>query len=204
MTVFANAVRVGATMTANELKQKEGEIEALVLECQDGSHQAFERLYELFVDPIYRYIYYRVNAAEVEDLVETVFMKVWEKIHQYKPKKKTTFSSWIFRIAHNLVVDTYRAQTDRHVEELDPNLMSEDGIADPKSATQQALDQGTLRSALSRLKKPYREVLIHKFINDLSNKEIADILDKSEGSLRILQFRALKALKKELEDEGIS
>lgn len=188
-------------MSANELKDRSEEIETLVVECQQGSHEAFAELYDIFIDPIYRYVYYRANADSVEDIIETVFVRVWEKIHQYKPKKKTTFSSWIFRIAHNLVIDHYRAN-DRKMEALDPQMADEDALS-PKSETQRALTKGTLRSALSRLKKPYQEVLVHKFINDLSNQEMSDLLNKSEGSLRTLQHRALKALKKELEDEGI-
>src|SRR3989338_3734654 len=172
------------------------EVEKLVKLVQDGDHQAFSRLYDIFIDPIYRYVYYRVNSADAEDLVETVFLKVWENIRQYKPKKKS-FSAWVFRIAHNLVVDYYRAAKDRNFEELDMQIADQDRQHNPIKTVQNILDNQTLKIALRKLKKPYRDLVVYKFINELSNREIAEILGKSEGSLRILQFRALKALKKE-------
>ena len=179
------------------------EVEKLVELVQDGDHEAFSRIYDIFIDPIYRYVYYRVNSADAEDLVETVFLKVWENIRQYKPKKKS-FSAWVFRIAHNLVVDYYRAAKDRNFEELDMQIADQDRQHNPIKTVQNILDNQTLKIALRKLKKPYRDLVVYKFINELSNREIAEILGKSEGSLRILQFRALKALKKELADMGIS
>ncbi len=179
------------------------EVEKLVELVQGGDHEAFSRLYDIFIDPIYRYIYYRVNSSDAEDLVETVFLKVWENIRQYKSKKKS-FSAWVFRIAHNLVVDYYRAAKDRNFEELDMQIADQDRQHNPIKTVQNILDNQTLKIALRKLKKPYRDLVVYKFINELSNKEIAEILGKSEGSLRILQFRALKALKKELADMGVN
>src|SRR3989338_10018248 len=99
-------------MGTTELKNRDQEIERLVLKIQQGDHDAFATLYDIFIDPIYRYVYYRVNQNDAEDLTEVVFLKVWENILQYK-KQKSTFAAWIFRIAHNLVVDHYRATKDR-------------------------------------------------------------------------------------------
>lgn len=188
---------------ASNLNIRGEEIEKLVVMVQDGDHLAFAKLYDIFIDPIYRYVYYRVNSSDAEDLVETVFLKVWENIRQYRPKKKS-FSAWVFRIAHNLVVDYYRAAKDRNFGELDIHIPDQDRLHNPVKNVQNTLDNQNLKKAISKLKKPYRDLVIYKFINELSNKEIADILGKSEGSLRILQFRALKALKKELADMGIN
>jgi len=187
----------------NSLKDRKEEIEELVLSSQAGNHDDFAKLYDIFVDAIYRYIFYRVNSDDAEDLVETVFLKVWEKIDQYKKKKNNSFSAWIFRIAHNLLVDHYRSSKDKLVEELSVQIPDPSRQHNPIRVTQGALDNLLLRKALKNMKKQYRDIVIHKFINELSNKEIAEILDKSEGSLRILQFRALKALKKELLNLGM-
>src|SRR3989338_4786186 len=116
------------------------EVEKLVELVQDGDHEAFSRIYDIFIDPIYRYVYYRVNSADAEDLVETVFLKVWENIRQYKPKKKS-FSAWVFRIAHNLVVDYYRASKSNFVEELDMQIADQDRQHNPIHITQNVLDQ---------------------------------------------------------------
>lgn len=189
-------------MSSSGLNERGEEIEKLVKKSQKGDQDAFAGIYDIFIDPIYRYVYYRVKSVDAEDLVETVFLKVWENIRQYKPRKKS-FSAWIFRIAHNLVVDYYRSSKGNMIEELTPQVPDQSREHNPIRVTQGVLDQDALKEAIGKLKKQYQEVIIYKFINDLSNKEIADILKKSEGSLRILQFRALKALKRELLDMGV-
>ncbi|MEK7086139.1 MAG: sigma-70 family RNA polymerase sigma factor [Patescibacteria group bacterium] len=190
-------------MSADELKNQEAMIEKLVVLSKRGNQDAFAKLYDIFVDPIYRYVYYRVNAGDAEDIVETVFLKVWENIRQYKQQKRS-FSAWIFRIAHNLIVDHYRSAKDRIFEELHPQIPDQSRQHNPIKSAQTILDNEVLKKALNNMKHQYREVIIYKFINELSNKEISEILGKSEGSLRILQFRALKALKKVLEEMGVN
>ncbi len=187
----------------NEINAKRERIEVLVREVKNGSHDAFSELYDIFIDAIYRYVFYRVKNEDSEDLTETVFLKVWENIKSYKEKKDTYFSSWIFRIAHNVVVDYYRASKDRMVSEIDISIPDMDREHNPLRKIEKHLDQEVLRSALNRLKKGYQDILIYKFINDLSNAEIAEVLGQSEGSIRILQFRALKALKQEFEQMGV-
>lgn len=178
------------------------EIEDLVVKSQQGDQEAFGTLYDFFVTPIYRYIYYKVNKEHVEDLTETLFLKAWENIRKYKKRKNTTFKSWLYRIAHNLVVDHYRLH--REHASLNPWISDKKKQADPLRRAQESLHNDKLHEAISRLKKNYQQVVILKFINDLSNKEISEILKKSEGSVRIMQFRALKALKSELADMGIN
>jgi RNA polymerase sigma-70 factor (ECF subfamily) len=187
----------------NEINSKRDRIEALVREVKNGGHDAFSELYDIFIDAIYRYVFYRVRTGDSEDLVENVFLKVWENIKSYKEKKDTYFSSWIFRIAHNVVVDYYRASKDRISLDLDISIPDLDREHSPLRKTEKHLDQKVLKSALDRLKKGYQDILVYKFINDLSNAEIAEVLGQSEGSVRILQFRALKALKQEFEQMGV-
>jgi len=189
-------------MASGDLKNRKEEIEVLVKASQDGDHDAFSELYDIFIDPIYRYVYFRVNAENAEDLVEIVFLKVWENIQKYKKKKKIYFSSWIFKIAHNLVVDHYRSHKDIDSLELNIQIPDQNRQHNPIKSTQHILNQKTLKFAINKLKKSHQQILIYKFINEFSNREIAELLKKSEGSLRILQFRALKALKKELKDIG--
>lgn len=178
------------------------EIEELVKRVQmKADQEAFADLYHYFVDRIYRYVFYRVKSEDSEDLVEMVFVKAWENIRQYK-RANRTFSAWIFRIAHNLVVDYYRAAKDT-VEELDFQYADHKTEANPVKLAELSLTQETLKRAISKLKKQYQDIVVLKFVNDLSNKEIADLLGKNEGTLRILQFRALRALKEELKNQGI-
>src|SRR3989338_1073160 len=100
--------------------QKDQRIEELVKKSQEGDSDAFGSLYEQFITPIYRYIYYRVGADETEDLTEMVFLKAWENIKQYHFGVHS-FSSWIFRIAHNVIIDHYRLNKYR-TEELFDNI----------------------------------------------------------------------------------
>jgi RNA polymerase sigma-70 factor (ECF subfamily) len=186
-----------------DLKDNEVFIESLVLRVQKGDKDAFSDLYDLFVDPIYRYVFFRVNKDDAEDLIEQVFLKVWENIGKYKNTKESRFSSWVFRIAHNLVIDYYRNNKIKDVFELDLDIPTFDREHNPLLKTEDKLNVILLRKALNKLKKNYREFLILKFINELSNKEIADLLDKTEGGLRILQLRSLRALKSELLKLGV-
>ncbi len=189
-------------MAASSLKDRKDEIEALVAKVKEGDHDAFSDLYDIFIDHIYRYVYYRVHSNDAEDLVETIFLKVWENINKYNAKKRA-FSAWIFRIAHNLVVDYYRSSKDRGYEELGIDIASKDREHNPIRKAERGLDNEILKKAIKKLKKNYQEIIIQKFINELSNTEIAQIMKKSEGSLRILQHRALKALRRELGEMGV-
>lgn len=179
----------------------EDRIDLLVVRSQKGDAEAFGELYDILINSIYRYIYYRANQREVEDLTELVFLKVWENIRKYK-KGNTTFKAWVFRIAHNLLVDHYR--THRSISSLDYNIRDMRKESDPVHVAELQLNNEILVSALAKLKKNYREVLVLKFINELENDEIARVLNKREGSVRVLQFRALNALRKELESSGVN
>lgn len=187
---------------SDDAEVMKAEIEALVSKAQDGDVDSFAVVYDHFVDKIYRYVYYRVPKEDVEDITEMVFLKAWEKLKQYKSGRKS-FSAWIFRIAHNLVVDTYRFKKDKEFVELSPNVPEHRREHNPIKVTENSLHSDKLKTAISKIKKNYRQIVVLKFINELSNVEIAQVLNKSEGSVRILQFRALKALKKELEDMGV-
>lgn len=179
------------------------DVEDLVVQAQAGVADAFGLIYDKFANQIYRYIYYRVPKEEAEDITGMVFLKAWEKIHQYVPGK-SPFSAWLFRIAHNLIVDNYRFKKDVDFDELNADIPEHRREHNPIKMAELNFSSDKLRIAISKLKKAYKQVVILKFINELSNPEVAQVMSKSEGSVRILQFRALKALKKELEDLGVN
>lgn len=179
----------------------DNQILILVEKAQKGDKDAFGQLYDQYADALYKYIYFRVPQSEAEDLLETIFLRVWENIHQYN-KEKASFKSWIFRISHNLIVDFYRLQ--KSVDELTDIYKDERVERNPVYLTENVLNSGILYKAFKKLKKAYSQYLILRFVNDLSNGEISTIMKKSEGSLRIIQFRALRALKKILAEMGFS
>jgi len=151
-------------------KSKNSEIEALVKKVQEGDQDAFAKVYDSLIDQVYRYVFYRVKDEDAEDIVENVFLKVWENIKKYRLEEGKSFSAWVFRIAHNLVVDHYRASKDKEFDELDLNMADENREHNPIKTTENVIDQKFLKMALSKLKSPYKDVIIYKFVNELSNK----------------------------------
>ena len=192
--------RSNPNSTGKDEQQKE-EIEQLVLHFQQGEKEAFAKLYDHYVEKIYKYFYFKTSQEEAFDLTETVFLKVWENIKSYKKKKGSSFASWIYRIAHNQLVDYYRFNKGN--AELDESEPDHRHDISPVFLTEQSLSRDNLKSALDRLKSVYREVITLSFLNGLENEEIAQVLKKSEGSLRVLKFRALRELKKVLTEMGI-
>jgi len=164
-----------------------------------GESTAFGVLYERYLDSIYRYIYYRIgDANEAEDLTEIVFFRTWRKIVEKEfDATRLNFRPWIFKIAHNLVIDTYRNNDEsvslKHISSIVDDAPSPQLLAEEREIN------STLLSAINRLDSPvFGQVIILRFINRLSHKETADILGINEGHVRVLQHRALKKLKKDL------
>ncbi|MBI2453645.1 sigma-70 family RNA polymerase sigma factor [Candidatus Peregrinibacteria bacterium] len=177
------------------------DIQKYVSSSQNGDSDAFGKLYDAFIQPIFRYMHFRVGPEEAEDLTELVFLKTWENIRKYR-SEEGNFSSWIFRIAHNLVVDHYRAK--RQNAELTEDIPDVRIEANTLRRVHQKLDQEVLWKALHEAKDQYRQILILKFINGFSNEEISLIMGRSQAALRILQFRALRSLRRILENMGVS
>ncbi len=153
---------------------------------------AFAELYNAYVEKIYKYIYYKVgHATDAEDLCEQVFLKAWEAIGRYT-WCGYPFSSWLYRLAHNLVVDHYR--TRREYVPLHEVLAAGGEPEDPQDALMQTLDAAELKDAIFQLTEDQRQVISLKFIEGYENAEIAQMLNKKEGAIRALQYRALRSL----------
>jgi RNA polymerase sigma-70 factor (ECF subfamily) len=170
------------------------EIIKLVDKAARGDFEAFGQLYTIFLDRIYRYALYQVkDKMTAEDITEEVFIKAWESIGSCKGKGKT-FSAWIYRIAHNHIINTRRnfqkyssIDMDNIVELDDPNLKAE-----------MTLDQQELLKIVAELPQNQGQVITLKFIEGLDNRDIGKIMNKSEGAIRILQMRALSTLRQRI------
>ncbi len=139
-------------------------------------------------------MYFKVSPPDAEDLCEDLFVKVWEKIKTYKEQKNGSFRAWIFTIAHNMVIDYYRKnRTTIPLDEIE-GLEMEYSDMEVERETDLNITSEQLTKALSMLKEDYKQAVILKFINDLSNEEISAIMDKSEGAVRILLHRGLKEM----------
>ncbi len=177
------------------------DIDKLVVKAQGGDTEAFALVYDELVTPVYRYIFFRVENEIAEDLTEDAFFKVWQNLKKYK-KGKYPFSSWVFRIAHNLVVDYYRKN--KVIEEIDDRMADPSDHINPEKQTNIKLTNIRLKKVIRKLPDNYQQVIILKYINELDNKEIADTIGKSEGAVRTIQFRALEKLKSlVVEDDGL-
>lgn len=165
----------------------------LVRKAKRGNRQAFGTLYLRHLDSIYRYIFFRINqdSQEAEDLTEIVFFNAWEKL-DYFDEDGVGFRAWIYKIAHNLVIDHYRFSKKR--VELSETITDENQNIEEKVI--QNLESKNLLKAIDKISEEQREVITMKFIEGFSNKEIGRFLNKNEDAIRALQYRALKNLRK--------
>lgn len=163
---------------------------------------AFGRLYELHVQKIYNYIYYRTgNHRDAEDLTSRVFFKALQHIDRYQ-ERGAPFSAWLYRIAHNMVVNWHRGRRRKEVVALDDVVGRLVAREDPHSMVERAEDQQHLLEAIRQLPAVRQELLILKFVERFSNQEIGEILGRSEGAVKSLYHRTLLSLRKELAAEG--
>lgn len=166
------------------------------LKSQDQA--AFTELYDRYVDKVYRFIYFKVgDQPEAEDLTAAAFLKVWQHLGQHGVTDIKTLPALVYRIARNVVIDHYRQSSKVETVSAD----SEEARAipdlrpDPHQAAETASDLARLERQLHELKDEYREVLVLKHVNELSIGEIAEVLGKSKGNVRVLIYRATAALK---------
>lgn len=167
---------------------------ALVSRARQGDADAFGILYTRHLDAIYRYIYYRVGeTALAEDLTEDVFVRAWEALPKFKLGKKRPFASWLYRIAHNLVVDTHRK---REPDVLPPAKLEawQSGEEWPEQAVIGQQASAELAWAIQQLGENDQQVIILRFVEGLSHRQVAEITGNSEGASRVAQHRALAKL----------
>ena len=173
----------------------------LARRASEHDQAAFAELYNAYVDKIYKYIFYKVgDTSDAEDLCEQVFLKAWEAIGRYT-WCGYPFSSWLYRLAHNLVVDHYR--TRRESVPLQSVLATAYEPVDPQDTLVQTLDADELKEAIAQLTDDQRQVISLKFIEGYENAEIAQMLNKKEGAIRALQYRALRSLLSIMEAEEV-
>jgi RNA polymerase sigma-70 factor, ECF subfamily len=179
----------GATSTAD--------IRLLVDRAQQGDREALEELYLLHFDRIYSYLHMSVgNRHDAEDLTTQTFMKMLESIKRFR-WRSAPFSAWLFRIAHNLAMDHFRASRRWQPEEEVPEPV---GDAEPsaEASALQTIGRESMLELIEHLSQEQQQVLTLKFVFNLPNAEVATILDKSEGAIKSLQHRALVSLQKQI------
>jgi RNA polymerase sigma-70 factor (ECF subfamily) len=175
--------------------------ESELIEQAKTDKDAFGRLYERYVDRIYNYVYYRTgNAEDAEDLTARIFFRAMQHIGNYHDRG-LPFSAWLYRIAHNLVANWHRDRSRRKIISLDDITQWQAPEKGPEFVTQLMEDKDALLSAIRRLPAERQELLILKFVEQLSNAEIGDIMGRSEGAIKSLYHRTLLALRDDLQRE---
>ena len=171
----------------------------LVQRAVDHDPEAFGRLYDIHVDRVYRHIYYRVgNEQDAEDLTQQVFLKAWQAIARYK-RMASPFIAWLMTISHNLVVDFYRTRKDKAY--LEAEILADGPASNPEQAAERSLEQQRLRRAILKLGSDEQQVVILRFMEGFQFSEIASVLGKKEGNVRVILHRALVKLRSILEKD---
>jgi RNA polymerase sigma-70 factor (ECF subfamily) len=163
----------------------------LLAKAQKGEEAALGEIYNLFFKKIYRFIFFRVGHKEVaEDLAEEVFLKAFTKLGSIN--ESGAFEGWLYQIARNLVIDYYRQKKSTvALEEIENTLEYETNVVDVVNLQQQ---QKVLLKLLKELGAEQQVILKLKFFEDLENHEIAELMHKSEGAIRVIQHRAILKL----------
>jgi RNA polymerase sigma-70 factor, ECF subfamily len=174
------------------------QLRQLVDRAQQGDRDALEELYLVHFDRIYSYLHMSVgNRHDAEDLTTQTFLKMLESIGKFR-WRSAPFSAWLFRIAHNLAMDHFRAskrwQPEEEVPEPDPG----EGSAAEEAALE-SIGRRSMLELIENLSHEQQQVLTLKFVFDFSNGEVATILGKTEGAIKSLQHRALASLQRQLE-----
>jgi len=170
--------------------------ESLVRRAQQRDQEAFVQLYEEHFNKIYRYVVLKIgNEMEAEDLTQQVFLKALQSISSFR-WKGIQFSAWLFRIAHNQVVDYLRKKAKQITTSLDKVEVV--GDSNPEELAEQRQDIEQVVLATRQLTEQQREVVSLRFAGELSVAEVASIMGKSEGAVKALQHSAILALRKAL------
>ena len=181
---------MGETFTATT----EVEITGLVKQSMDGDVEAYGKVYSFYLDRIYRYVYYQVrDEMKAQDITQEVFIKAWKAIKSCGGKE-TTFKAWLYRIAHNHIVDTLRKthpDVPLEVTEID------DGN-DVERNAELNFDRQLILNVVADLPEQQRQIIILKFIEGYDNVEIEHITGKRQGAIRAIQLRALNSLRQRL------
>ena len=169
--------------------------ESLVRQAKENDEAALTQLYEENFDKIYRYIVLKTgDRTEAEDMTQQVFLKAFKSISGYR-SKGSPFSSWLFRIAHNQMVDYWRKKSKRTTVPLEESMVGSSN-SNPSSEAEQKMDIENLVAATKQLTSLQREVVSLRFAGGLSLAEVAKAMGKNEGAIKALQHSAVVSLRK--------
>lgn len=167
--------------------------------AKNGDKAAFGHLYDHYLPQIYRFVYLKTGGKhDAEDITNDVFMNAWQHIPQYE-ESGFPLSSWLYQIARNRIIDHFRTKRSNiPIEDVEDDIdVPHTTIGDVDAVL--AIER--VQGAISKLREEYQTLIVMRFVDDRSTTEIASVLGKSEGAIRLMQYRALQALKNVIEQE---
>lgn len=177
----------------------------LLQQLKSGDKEAFIKVYDDYVEDVYRFVYFKVGREEeARDLTSMIFLKAWNYIQANSLSDSRTLRALVYKVARTSIIDYYRESGNKLEVSLDDENNPIDVIDDKQDLAanmDQASDMELIRKQLPLLKEEYREVIVLRFVNDLSLEEIAAVTGKSRGNIRVILHRALAALKEMVEGE---
>jgi RNA polymerase sigma-70 factor (ECF subfamily) len=188
---------VSPEAAAKPARESTENIRKLVDQAQQGDRAALEELYLIHFDRIYSYLHMSVGTKhDAEDLTTQTFMKMLESIGRFR-WQSAPFSAWLFRIAHNLAKDHFRA---RRRWQPEADVPEPPGEAEPSAELEamQSIGRQSMLELIDKLSPEQQQVLTLKFVFNFPNADVAKILDKTEGAIKSLQHRALASLQKQI------
>lgn len=182
------------------MTEQEYNEEKILSRASQGDREAFGQLYERYLERIFNYVYYRTgNLHDAEDLTARVFQRAMNHIKNYTDRG-VPFSAWLYRIAHNLVANWHRDRSRKQEIPLDDLPVIPAKGDHPERNLVRSQDQESLLRMIRRLPSERQNLLILKFVEDMSNAEIGQIMGRSEGAVKSLYHRTLLSLRDQLED----
>jgi RNA polymerase sigma-70 factor (ECF subfamily) len=182
---------------ARPARESTDQVRRLVERAQEGDREALEELYLIHFDRIYSYLHMSVgNRHDAEDLTTQTFLKMLESIKRFR-WQSAPFSAWLFRIAHNLAMDHFRATRRWQPEEEVPEPADETEPS-AEAAALHSIGRQSMLDLIENLSLEQQQVLTLKFVFNLPNAEVATVLEKTEGAIKSLQHRALVSLQKQI------
>jgi RNA polymerase sigma-70 factor, ECF subfamily len=170
--------------------------EQIIKQVKSGDTDSFGILYDQYSEVIFRYVYSHLeNRLDAEDLTEEIFLRAWRALPKYD-ERGLPFSAFLFRIARNSLIDFYRQR--KIVQSID-DIEVQSHEAGPEEVVELQFANNDLRKNIAELREDYRNVIIFRFLSGLSPEETAQVMQRSVGAIRVLQHRALSALKELME-----